>query len=144
MSAFASIESASVPPARPAATVGVYRYSPGGLGGYGSLPNVRVLTIQFREGADAGVARFRYVFDGARPATDPDSFQDALSVDATMPGIVADDERLVVLGSFNFSDNANTSNDENLLIIDNPEIARAFLAEYERIVAVAKDPPRRR
>jgi phosphatidylserine/phosphatidylglycerophosphate/cardiolipin synthase-like enzyme len=58
--------------------------------------------------------------------------------------VIIIDERLVILGSFNFSDNANTSNDENLLIIDNPEIARAFLTEYERIVAVAKDPPKRR
>lgn len=54
------------------------------------------------------------------------------------------DERIVIFGSFNFSDNANTSNDENLLIVDNPEIARAFLAEYERVLAVAKNPPKRR
>ena len=58
--------------------------------------------------------------------------------------VIIIDERVVIFGSFNFSDNANTSNDENLLIIENPEIARAFLAEYERIVAVAKDPPERR
>jgi phosphatidylserine/phosphatidylglycerophosphate/cardiolipin synthase-like enzyme len=54
------------------------------------------------------------------------------------------DERIVIFGSYNFSDNANTSNDENLLIVESPEIARAFLAEYDRIVAVAKNPPKRR
>jgi len=97
MPAFASIESTSVPLARPSAPVGVYRYSPGGIGAYESLPNVRVLAIQYREGADPGAARFRYVFDGANPASLPNSFQDALSVDATMPGIVANDDRLVVL-----------------------------------------------
>jgi phosphatidylserine/phosphatidylglycerophosphate/cardiolipin synthase-like enzyme len=54
------------------------------------------------------------------------------------------DERIVIFGSYNFSDNAKKSNDENLLIVDSPEMARAFLAEYDRIVAVAKDPPKRR
>jgi phosphatidylserine/phosphatidylglycerophosphate/cardiolipin synthase-like enzyme len=54
------------------------------------------------------------------------------------------DERIVIFGSYNFSDNANTNNDENLLIVDNPQIARAFLAEYERVLAVAKNPPKRK
>lgn len=58
--------------------------------------------------------------------------------------VIIIDERVVIFGSFNFSDNANTSNDENLLIVDDPTIARAFLAEYERIVAVAKNPPKKR
>lgn len=58
--------------------------------------------------------------------------------------VIIIDERIVIFGSFNFSDNANTSNDENLLIVDNPEIARAFLAEYDRIVAVAKNPPKKK
>ena len=100
MPAFASIEASNTPLARPAATVGVYRYQPGGGDShYQSLANVRVLTIQYREGADAGVARFRYVFDSGNPATVPNTFQDALSVDANMPGIVANDDRLVVLTS---------------------------------------------
>ena len=43
------------------------------------------------------------------------------------------DEKIVILGSFNFSKNADTSNDENLLIIHNVEIAKRFLTEYELV-----------
>ncbi len=55
--------------------------------------------------------------------------------------VIIIDERIVIIGSFNFSDNADTQNDENLLIVHNPDIARAFKAEYDRIVALAKNPP---
>ena len=48
------------------------------------------------------------------------------------------DERTVILGSFNFSNNAETINDENILIIDDPVLAARFLAEFERIYAQAK------
>ena len=97
MPAFASIESTSVPLSRPAAPVGVFRYQPGGSGDYEYLSNIRVLSIQYREGADAGVARFRYVFDSANPSAFPNSFQDVLSVDSNLPGVIANDDRLVVL-----------------------------------------------
>jgi phosphatidylserine/phosphatidylglycerophosphate/cardiolipin synthase-like enzyme len=43
------------------------------------------------------------------------------------------DEEIVVLGSYNFTGNAEKDNDENLLIIHSPEVARAFLGEYGRI-----------
>jgi phosphatidylserine/phosphatidylglycerophosphate/cardiolipin synthase-like enzyme len=46
--------------------------------------------------------------------------------------IVIDGER-VIMGSYNFSQNANRSNDENVLIIDNREIAREYLAEFKRL-----------
>lgn len=97
MPAFASIESNPVPLARPAAAVGVYRSQPGGGGVADYLGNVQVLAIRYREGADAGVARFRYVFDGSAPPGAPESFQDALSVDSGGPGVVANDDRLLVL-----------------------------------------------
>jgi phosphatidylserine/phosphatidylglycerophosphate/cardiolipin synthase-like enzyme len=54
------------------------------------------------------------------------------------------DERITVFGSFNFSDNAAQSNDENLVIVDDPGFARPFLGEVERVVAQAKNPPARR
>jgi phosphatidylserine/phosphatidylglycerophosphate/cardiolipin synthase-like enzyme len=54
------------------------------------------------------------------------------------------DDRTVLFGSFNFSDNADRDNDENLLIIDNPDLARAFKAEFDRVVALAQNPPPRR
>lgn len=47
----------------------------------------------------------------------------------------------VVLGSFNFSDNADTANDENMLIIHNAELAQQFLAELDRVYNSALNPP---
>jgi len=97
MPAYASMQAPTVPLGRLAAPIGVFRYHSGGIANYEYMPSVRVLTIQFREGADAGVARFRYVFDWANPSTVPNSFQDALSTASSLPGVVANDDRLVVL-----------------------------------------------
>jgi phosphatidylserine/phosphatidylglycerophosphate/cardiolipin synthase-like enzyme len=33
------------------------------------------------------------------------------------------DDRIVVMGSYNFTASAETKNDENLVVIDNPQIA---------------------
>ncbi len=43
------------------------------------------------------------------------------------------DEEIVVLGSYNFTGNAEKDNDENLLIIHSAEVAHAFLGEYSRV-----------
>ena len=51
------------------------------------------------------------------------------------------DEQTVIFGSFNFSDNADKQNDENLLIIHDPKLAQAFKTEYDRVQALAKNPP---
>lgn len=45
------------------------------------------------------------------------------------------DEKTVITGSFNFSQAADRSNDENLLIIEDPEIARRYLQEFRRVHA---------
>jgi phosphatidylserine/phosphatidylglycerophosphate/cardiolipin synthase-like enzyme len=42
------------------------------------------------------------------------------------------DELWVVTGSYNFSENADESNNENLLIIENADIAALYLQEFER------------
>ena len=42
-----------------------------------------------------------------------------------------------IFGSFNFAASADRENDENLLIVDDPGLATAFEAEYERIRAQA-------
>ncbi len=42
------------------------------------------------------------------------------------------DGQIVITGSLNFSANAAESNDENVLIIHNPDLASAYLAEFER------------
>ena len=46
--------------------------------------------------------------------------------------IIIDGER-VIMGSYNYSRNANRYNDENIMIIDNREIAGRYLAEFKRL-----------
>jgi phosphatidylserine/phosphatidylglycerophosphate/cardiolipin synthase-like enzyme len=55
--------------------------------------------------------------------------------------IVIDDE-IVITGSLNFSANADDSNDENVIIIANTDIARMYLQEFERRWAEAQEPDR--
>ena len=48
--------------------------------------------------------------------------------------VIVIDRETVITGSYNFSKNAETRNNENLLIIKgNPEIAEAYVAEFERV-----------
>jgi phosphatidylserine/phosphatidylglycerophosphate/cardiolipin synthase-like enzyme len=47
--------------------------------------------------------------------------------------VIIIDKRYVITGSLNFSDSANSKNNENVIIIDNPAIAKQYLAEFERI-----------
>lgn len=49
------------------------------------------------------------------------------------------DEAIVVLGSYNFSQSAETRNDENLLIIYNEAIAEQFMMEFQRVWRLAHD-----
>ena len=52
------------------------------------------------------------------------------------------DGRTAIAGSFNFANNADTDNDENRLIVDDRAVAQFFQVEFERVLAVAKNPPR--
>ncbi len=47
--------------------------------------------------------------------------------------VIIIDENIVITGSFNFSQNANRSNDENVLIIESPEVAAQYLGEFEKV-----------
>lgn len=47
--------------------------------------------------------------------------------------VIVIDEKIVATGSYNFSKSAETSNDENLLIIHNSEIAHLFIEEFQRL-----------
>jgi len=49
------------------------------------------------------------------------------------------DGKIVVLGSYNFSQSAETRNDENTLIIYNEQIAQQFLQEFERVASHAHE-----
>jgi phosphatidylserine/phosphatidylglycerophosphate/cardiolipin synthase-like enzyme len=56
--------------------------------------------------------------------------------------VIIVDDRVTIFGSFNFSSNADRDNDENLLIVEDPGLAGAFEAEYQRVRAVAASPRR--
>ena len=43
------------------------------------------------------------------------------------------DESIVVTGSYNFSRGANVRNDENVLIIEDAEIAGMYMKEFNRL-----------
>lgn len=89
-------------------------------------------------GSKTSYSEFRRMKDAGLPV-----YQDG-SPWAMHHKVIIIDERIVIFGSFNFSDNANTQNDENLLIVENADLARAFQAEFERMVALAQNPPARR
>ena len=46
------------------------------------------------------------------------------------------DGRYVATGSYNFSGNAERTNDENLVIIDDPALAAQYEAEFEKLYAI--------
>jgi phosphatidylserine/phosphatidylglycerophosphate/cardiolipin synthase-like enzyme len=54
--------------------------------------------------------------------------------------VIIIDGRTVIFGSFNFTSNADKDNDENLLIVDDPALAKAFEAEFQRVRDVALHP----
>ncbi|HWQ15723.1 MAG TPA: phospholipase D-like domain-containing protein [Roseiflexaceae bacterium] len=52
------------------------------------------------------------------------------------------DERVVITGSYNFTAGAEHSNDENMLVVRDVGVARAYLEEFERLAALAQAPMR--
>jgi phosphatidylserine/phosphatidylglycerophosphate/cardiolipin synthase-like enzyme len=55
--------------------------------------------------------------------------------------VIIIDNHTVITGSLNFSANADESNDENVIIIDDPHIAALYLQEFDRMWAQGSDPP---
>jgi phosphatidylserine/phosphatidylglycerophosphate/cardiolipin synthase-like enzyme len=56
--------------------------------------------------------------------------------------VIVIDARTVITGSYNFTGSAEKDNDENLVIVDDPTLARAFLEEFQRVYAQAQAPTR--
>jgi phosphatidylserine/phosphatidylglycerophosphate/cardiolipin synthase-like enzyme len=54
--------------------------------------------------------------------------------------VIVIDQEIVITGSLNFTDNANQSNNENVMVVYNQEIARLYLAEYDARWAEALEP----
>lgn len=53
--------------------------------------------------------------------------------------IIIIDNHLVISGSFNFSSNATDNNDENVIMIDNPDIAALYMQEFGKLWSIATD-----
>jgi phosphatidylserine/phosphatidylglycerophosphate/cardiolipin synthase-like enzyme len=49
------------------------------------------------------------------------------------------DGKIVVLGSYNFSQSAETRNDENIVVVYNEDIAEQYLSEFQRVAAQAHE-----
>lgn len=102
-----------------------------------------------REKAEAGLT-VKGVMDEeqvkSNQGTEYDPFKQA-GIDVRIDGIEGQmhhkvfiiDESIVVVGSYNFSQSAETRNDENLLIIYSPAIAQQFMMEFERVWKVAHE-----
>ncbi|MFV9505204.1 MAG: phospholipase D-like domain-containing protein [Oscillochloridaceae bacterium umkhey_bin13] len=56
--------------------------------------------------------------------------------------VIIIDQRVVITGSYNFTGRAEDVNDENLLIIHDPQLARAYQAEFGRVYGQARAPTR--
>jgi phosphatidylserine/phosphatidylglycerophosphate/cardiolipin synthase-like enzyme len=54
--------------------------------------------------------------------------------------VIVIDGEIVVTGSFNFSNNADRSNDENVIVIANRDVADHYLQEFDRRWAEAVEP----
>lgn len=52
------------------------------------------------------------------------------------------DEQTVITGSYNFTNSAERSNDENTVIVDDRDLAAAFTVEFGRVYAQALNPAR--
>ncbi|MEI8306475.1 MAG: phospholipase D-like domain-containing protein [Chloroflexales bacterium] len=54
--------------------------------------------------------------------------------------VIIIDQRVVITGSYNFTSRAESVNDENLLIIEDPTIATLYMDEFARVYAQAQNP----
>ena len=52
--------------------------------------------------------------------------------------VIIIDQRIVITGSYNFSNSAETRNDENTLVIHSAEIAELYMEEFARVYAQAQ------
>lgn len=124
----------------------------------GATRNIRFLTFSFTDYplADAMIQRAKSGVDVAgvfeRVGSDTDAAELKTLHCASIPvrrdgnggfmhnKVIVVDERYVITGSLNFSTNAEESNDENVLIIDNPDIAKLYMQDFERVWSLATDP----
>ena len=56
--------------------------------------------------------------------------------------VIVIDQQTVITGSYNFTNSAERDNDENLVIVNDPALARAYIEEFELVYAQAQSPTR--
>ena len=54
--------------------------------------------------------------------------------------IIVIDESTVITGSFNFTKSADQENDDNVLVVHNPDLAKLYLQEFSSIWGQGKSP----
>jgi hypothetical protein len=86
----------AIPLARPAKQVLVYRYDPESEE-YTFLPNIRCLSVEYSEGANPPIARFRYSFGDPRDDGDsPTRAEQVYPLDADGDRVVLNDDEIYV------------------------------------------------
>jgi len=51
------------------------------------------------------------------------------------------DDKIVVTGSYNFSNNSENTNDENLVFVNNSDIAAYYEEEFDKVWSLGYGPP---
>lgn len=95
---------------------------------------VDVAGVYEKVGSDTAAAELKTLYCGHVPVR-----RDGNSAFMHNKFIVVD-ERTVITGSLNYSTNAEESNDENVIIIDNRDIAGLYRQDFERVWNLATDP----
>ena len=113
-----------------------------------------IFTYTHQDLADAMISRFQAGVDVAGVIENRGATQGALiplacaKVPVKVDGnkytmhhkVIVIDQSIVITGSFNFTKSADTQNDDNVLIIYDPSVAKQYLDEYNRVDALAAAP----
>jgi phosphatidylserine/phosphatidylglycerophosphate/cardiolipin synthase-like enzyme len=54
--------------------------------------------------------------------------------------VIIIDQKIVITGSYNYTAAAETTNDENVVIIFSPQVAAQYMQEFQRVYALAQQP----
>jgi phosphatidylserine/phosphatidylglycerophosphate/cardiolipin synthase-like enzyme len=103
------------------------------------------------ERAQAGVSVAGVMDDGqvkTSQATEYDPFKLAgldVRLDGNQNGlmhhkVIIIDQKIVITGSYNFTNSAETTNDENVVIIFSPEVAAQYMGEFQHVYQQAQQP----
>lgn len=95
---------------------------------------VSVAGVYEKVGSDTEAAEFRTLFCAGVPVRkdgNPSFMHNK---------VIVVDGRFVITGSMNFSTSAEESNDENVIILDSPEIASLYLQDFDRVWSRAAEP----